>query len=122
MQLRDILKDIKTVKVTADLSLEIKGITQNSKKIEEAFIFATLKGARFDGNAIIPNAMDMGAVCVVTDTPPILDVPYILVENVRESLSMMLSNFYGRPQDSFKISVGITQRIIAHYPSAMSST
>lgn len=108
MQLRDILKSIKTVKVEVDLSLEIKGITGNSKKIEKGFIFAALKGARFDGNAFIGDAMDMGAVCVVTDTPPISDVPYILVENVRESLSMMLSNFYGRPQDSFKVSVGIT--------------
>ena len=108
MELRAILCDVETVKITADLNLEIKGITDNTKRIREGFIFCACKGARFDGNTFIPTAFEGGAVCVVTETVPLTDVPYVLVKDVRRALSLMLSNLYSRPQDSFKVSVGIT--------------
>ena len=108
MELTKVLQDVKTIEVSADLSLDIKGVTQNSRNIKEGCIFVALKGARFDGNSFIPSAMEMGAVCIVTDTKPTSSVPYVLVDDPRKALSLMLSNFYGRPQDSFKLSVGVT--------------
>lgn len=108
MELRSILQGIETKKVTASLDIDIKGVTQNSKNIQDGYIFVALKGARFDGNEFIPNALKAGAVCVVTDTEQKDGVPYILVDSPRQAMSAMLSNFYSRPQDSFKYSVGIT--------------
>lgn len=108
MELKAILSDVEALKISADLNLEIKGITDNTKRIKEGFVFCACKGARFDGNAFIPMAFEGGAVCVVTETVPMTDVPYVLVKDVRRALSVMLSNFYSRPQDSFKICVGIT--------------
>ncbi|MBE6651162.1 MAG: UDP-N-acetylmuramoyl-L-alanyl-D-glutamate--2,6-diaminopimelate ligase [Ruminococcaceae bacterium] len=108
MELKNLLHGIDTKKISADLSVDIKGITQNSKKISEGYIFVALKGARFDGNAFIPTAIELGAVCVVTDTEPEANVPYILVDSPRRVLSELLSNFYERPQDSFVYSVGVT--------------
>lgn len=108
MKLKELLRDVRALDVKAPLDLEIKGVTQNSKKISDGFVFVALKGARFDGNAFIGKALEMGAVCIVTDRAPSSDVPYVLVERVRESLSLMLSNFYSRPQESFKLTVGVT--------------
>ncbi len=108
MELNKVLQGIDAKKINADLSADITGITQNSKKIIKGCIFVALKGARFDGNEFIPSALEMGAVCVVTDTEPSEDIPYILVDSPRKTLSLLLSNFYSRPQDSFKFSVGIT--------------
>ncbi len=108
MELNKVLQGIDVKKINADLSADITGVTQNSKKIQKGCIFVALKGARFDGNEFIPSALEMGAACIVTDTEPSKDIPYILVESPRKALSLLLSNFYDRPQDSFKFSVGIT--------------
>ena len=108
MELKALLRDVELLKINADLSLDINGITENSKKIKEGFIFVAFKGSRFDGNAFIESALEMGAVCIVTEYEPKEEVPYILVKDVRSALSVMLSNFYHRPQESFKMSVGIT--------------
>lgn len=108
MELKKVLHGIDVKEIKADLSLDVKGVTQNSKNIKEDYIFVALKGARFDGNAYIPSALEMGAVCIVTDTKPEGDVPYVLVDCPRKALSLLLSNFYSRPQDSFKLSVGVT--------------
>lgn len=108
MKLEQVVLGIDIIESNVPDSLEIKGVTQNSKKIEEGFVFVALKGAKFDGNAFIPTALEMGAVCVVTDTKPEADVPYLLVASPRQALSAMLCNFYSRPQDSFRFSVGIT--------------
>lgn len=108
MELKKVLQGIETKKIKADLSVDVKGVTQNSKKIGEGFVFVALKGARFDGNEFIPTALEMGAVCIVTDREPEGEVPYILVDSPRQTLSLLLSNFYSRPQDSFVLSVGVT--------------
>lgn len=108
MELKKVLQGIETVKISADLDVNVTGVTQDSRKIKDGYIFVALKGARSDGNAFIPTAFEKGAVCVVTDTAPNDNVPYILVENPRQVLSLMLSNLYSRPQDSFKYSIGIT--------------
>lgn len=108
MELKKVLQGIDVKEIKADLSLNISGVTQNSKNIKENYIFVALKGARFDGNAYIPSALEMGAVCIVTDTKPSGDLPYVLVDCPRKALSLLLSNFYSRPQDSFKLSVGVT--------------
>ena len=108
MKLKAILQDIEVIKTNADEGLEIKGITENSKKIKEGFIFVACRGARFDGNLFIDSAIQSGAACVVTDVIPASKVPYILVDDVRSTFSKMLSNFYSRPQESFRFSIGIT--------------
>ncbi len=108
MKLNKVLDSVEVIKTNVPLDLEIKGITENTKKIEEGFIFVAIKGARFDANTFIESALEMKAVCIVTDTEPDSQVPYVLVADVRKTLSLMLCNFYSHPQESFKICVGIT--------------
>ena len=48
MELSKVLQDIKVKKINADPSVEVTGITQNSRRIQKGYIFVALKGARFD--------------------------------------------------------------------------
>ena len=108
MKLNEVLYGIEVIKTNVSPDVEIKGITENTKKIKEGFIFTAIKGAKFDANTFIKNALEMKAVCIVTDTEPEENVPYVLVKDTRKTLSLMLCNFYSRPHESFKICVGIT--------------
>lgn len=108
MKLKEVLNGIEIIKTNITSEPEIKGITENTKKIKEGFIFTAIKGARFDANTFIKAALEMKAVCIVTETEPEDEVPYVLVKDARKTLSLMLCNFYSRPHESFKICVGIT--------------
>ncbi len=108
MEIRELLRGIETIEIKASLDTEAKGIVQDSRKIEDGFVFVAIKGVRSDGNEYISSALAKGAVCVVTDVAPKSDIPYILVHDARQTLSLMLSNFYNRPQDSFEYTIGVT--------------
>ncbi|MBE6701538.1 MAG: UDP-N-acetylmuramoyl-L-alanyl-D-glutamate--2,6-diaminopimelate ligase [Ruminococcaceae bacterium] len=108
MELKKLLQDVNLKEINVDLNVEIEGITQDSRSIKKGYAFVALKGAHIDGNKYIPSAINNGASLIVTEEKPEEDCPYIIVDNPRQALSQMLSNFYSRPQDSFKFKVGVT--------------
>lgn len=76
----------------------IEGIGVDSKKIKENYIFIET-----EGNAKYTlEALKNGAVIVVSQTM-YDEIPCIKVENVRESMSILCSEFYDNPQSNLKI-------------------
>ncbi|WP_430593061.1 UDP-N-acetylmuramoyl-L-alanyl-D-glutamate--2,6-diaminopimelate ligase [Humidisolicoccus flavus] len=70
---------------------EVTGITNNSRDVRPGDIFAALPGAATHGAAFSAGAVDAGAVAIVTDSAGALlqgelEVPVLVVENVREAL------------------------------------
>ena len=47
---------------------EVKGISFNSKNIENGYIFIAKKGFSYDGNDYINEAFSNGALCVISDS------------------------------------------------------
>ncbi len=108
MLLEKVFSEIDIIKSNIDFSLDATGITENSRRVKDGFVFCALKGERVDGNKYIPSALEMGAACIVTDTEPDSDIPYVLVDDARSTFSLILANFYSHPEKSFKICVGVT--------------
>ncbi|MGL4253690.1 MAG: Mur ligase family protein, partial [Fusobacteriaceae bacterium] len=81
----------------------------DSRKIEKNGVFVALKGAAADGHRYIGRAVELGAVAVLHSDPveKIPGIDYYQIENLRENLGDIASQFYGYPQDKLKI-VGIT--------------
>ena len=79
MKLKDILKDIKVIKQTADPQLEISDIVYDSRKAAPGSLFVAVTGYVTDGNLYIGKALENGAVAVVTAVEPKEDIPYVLV-------------------------------------------
>ena len=64
--LRDILKPLSVDK--SDLSpIEISGLSINSKTIKPGDLFIAIAGAKKNGNDYIGEAIQLGAVAIVTD-------------------------------------------------------
>ena len=101
MKLKDIL-------VSANIDIEVTGISYNSKVTKPGDVFVAITGFQTDGHKYINNAVENGAVCVVCERPQEnLEVPYFVVENSRKALAEMSCNFYNNPTKKFNL-IGVT--------------
>ena len=107
MKLKELLKDIEVLNISADLETQITGVAYDSRKVTPGSLFVAISGFATDGNKYIPMAMEKGAVAVITAKKPEQDVPYILVESDRKALAMLGVNFYGHPAEKMTM-IGIT--------------
>lgn len=65
----------------------VKGVTTDSRSLEEGCLFVALKGERFDGHRFVPNAVEGGAVCCIVQSDSGLDgMPVMVVEDTLAAL------------------------------------
>lgn len=116
MKLTELLRVLDNYNIsTSAVDFEAAGVTCNSKKVRDNFIFVAIKGSNFDGNLFIEEAVTQGAKAVVVQANEIL-VPaptlhrggqLIKVSDTRKALADLAREFYGNPCRSLKI-IGIT--------------
>ena len=56
--------------VPAGSSITVTGVAYDSRMVEPGHVFVALKGVRADGTAFLQEALDRGAVAVVSEQPP----------------------------------------------------
>ncbi len=49
------------------LDIEVTGVAIDSRKVEEGYLFIPIKGARVDGHTFIPQVMEKGALCTLSE-------------------------------------------------------
>jgi UDP-N-acetylmuramoyl-L-alanyl-D-glutamate--2,6-diaminopimelate ligase len=81
-------------------AIDIRGLTADSRAVEQGYLFAAIPGSQVDGRAFIGQAIDQGAVAVMgPDGDPQPDipgtVPYLAQSNPRRCLARMAASFYG---------------------------
>ena len=107
MKLSDILQNISTQHVSADLEMEITGVSYDSRQTQPGDLFVAMTGFATDGHKYISAAVERGAVCILCQTPPEGDIPYIQVENSRRALAVVGANFFHHPAREMTM-VGVT--------------
>ncbi|MEW6146003.1 MAG: UDP-N-acetylmuramoyl-L-alanyl-D-glutamate--2,6-diaminopimelate ligase [Thermodesulfobacteriota bacterium] len=110
MTLREIIRGIKIKKFDGDDGLEISGISIDSNKVKEGYLFAALKGEKTDGHRYIDSALGNGARALLVEDEPgrtCHGVSVIVAEDSRESLAKAAANFYGNPADELCLA-GVT--------------
>ena len=100
MKLNDLLAGIPVVSASADLNLEISGVSYDSRETRAGDMFVAVTGYAMDGHTFIPKAVDAGAICVLCERPPESRIPYVQVENSRRALAILGANWFGHPADS----------------------
>ncbi|MBI1909764.1 MAG: UDP-N-acetylmuramoyl-L-alanyl-D-glutamate--2,6-diaminopimelate ligase [Deltaproteobacteria bacterium] len=98
-------------KTAGNLSIPVCGITCHSKKVRPGFIFAALPGLKTEGKLFIEEAIDRGAVGILSQDPPPspwnTQLGWAQVKEPRKALARLSSNFYGEPSRALKL-IGIT--------------
>lgn len=88
--------------------IDVKGIAEDSRLVEDGYIFFATKGYNVDHFDYIDEAIKNGAIAIVCDRKPNFDVDVcILVDNVRSSLIAACEKFYDVKAENFKF-IGIT--------------
>ena len=88
-------------------NLDIKGIKTNSKEVSEGDLFVCIKGANVDRHDYIDQAIDKGAIALITAKDVDVIVPYVKVDDPNEIIEDLYRDFYDNPQDKLKI-IGVT--------------
>ncbi len=79
----------------------ISGLDYDSRRVKDAYLFFAFPGARVDGREFAGQAVDSGAVAVVSELPAPegFSAPWIQVEHGRRALAMAAKAFYGKPDE-----------------------
>jgi UDP-N-acetylmuramoyl-L-alanyl-D-glutamate--2,6-diaminopimelate ligase len=109
LQLREAIKDTGIIKIDGPSDIDIKGVTCDSKKIKNGFMFVAIKGNKLDGRQFVKEAIEKGAICVASEQGFIKakGITNITVKDVRGAYAKICCNFYKNPSQALKV-IGIT--------------
>lgn len=76
------------------LEKEVSSVTIDSRKIQKDSLFIAIKGARVDGHDLIPQTIEAGALCALSEKE-LGDVPfsYILVDSCKQALKDLAEHY-----------------------------
>ena len=77
--------------------IEVQGITSNSRKVKQGFLFVCLEGTKNDGHRYINDALLHGASAVIIEKEIFSCNCSILVGDTRATLAKMMNVFCGEP-------------------------
>lgn len=110
MKLNILMERIQTVSVNGAADADVKGITHDSRQVKPGFIFCALKGQRDDGTRYIQDAIDKGAVVIVSNRAAVMSrgqVVSVQVRKPRDVVAVLANAFYDDPSRKLKV-LGIT--------------
>ena len=104
MKLSALLQGVKTLNAFEDV--EIERVTDKIKDTKENTLFVCIDGNQFDGHKMAKQALQSGAVAVISERDLKIN-RQIIVENTRKAYSQIASNFYDNPTKKLKL-IGVT--------------
>ncbi len=109
-KLQDFFPADEVVAVRGDLDRPISGLTMDSRRVVPGNLFFALPGLRTDGAAYIDEAINRGAVAVVTQRPvtrPHGRVTFIQVADARATLARVAQRYFRFPDRELAV-IGVT--------------
>ncbi|MBF0565628.1 MAG: UDP-N-acetylmuramoyl-L-alanyl-D-glutamate--2,6-diaminopimelate ligase [Nitrospirae bacterium] len=113
MNIGEVLDKIRVKEINGSIIKNAKGISYDSRRIEEGSMFFAVRGENTDGHAYIREAIKKGAQTIIyEDEIPAesvagKDVLLVMVEDVRLALAYIAANYYGDPSQKLTLA-GIT--------------
>jgi UDP-N-acetylmuramoyl-L-alanyl-D-glutamate--2,6-diaminopimelate ligase len=109
-QLSDYIREDEAIAVKGSLERPISGLVMDSRRVVPGTLFFALPGLRSNGAAFIDEAVNRGAVAVVTQkipTPTPAKVTFIQVADARATLARVAQRFYKFPDRELQV-IGVT--------------
>jgi len=109
MRLADVQQAIATRPSTGSgQGQPITGVAYDSRAVFPGYVFVALKGVHADGATFARQAVERGAVALVSEQPlPDAGVPVLQVTDARLALAELAADFHGHPSERMRV-VGIT--------------
>lgn len=108
MELKSLLSKVGHITVDGSQDCDIKSISYDSRHVEPGSLFVALRGEKVDGHRYIEQAVEKGAVAVVTQQDvPKINATVVRVNETHRALAECAAAFYQNPSHYMKM-VGIT--------------
>jgi UDP-N-acetylmuramoyl-L-alanyl-D-glutamate--2,6-diaminopimelate ligase len=109
MRLGELLRGLPTLEMGADSGVEVSSLAYDSRRVEARTLFFAIQGEKADGHDFIPQALERGAVAIVSErqAPVELASRWVRVAKIRRVLSGAARAFYGQPDSRLRL-IGIT--------------
>jgi UDP-N-acetylmuramoyl-L-alanyl-D-glutamate--2,6-diaminopimelate ligase len=82
---------------------EVSGISHDSRRVKPGDLFVALPGTKVDGATFAAEAVQRGAVAIVSEKPVAAAAASFRVPSARAALAVLASNFYGKPSDHLRL-------------------
>ena len=118
MDIKLILKNI----IKTDTTLDVSGLSLNTKTLNKGDVFVALQGEKNHGVEFIEDAIEKGCIAVLVDGKDFdCKVPSIRVDNLKAHLSTLAQNFYTSAKNVDLIAVTGTngKTSVSHYISQL---
>jgi len=111
MRLGRLLESISKKELINFKDIQIEGIKTDSRKVKPKDIFVCLRGKNFDGHNFAREAIENGAVAIISEESinfPLGDfIPIIIVPSTKKAYSLIAQKFYSESANRFKL-IGVT--------------
>lgn len=112
MTLAELLRAAAARRVAGSMEVNISGLRHDSREILAGDLFFAMPGAKTDGNRHAKQALDNGAVAIVSELEPppppaVMKGTWVQVKNIAEAMAGMSDAFYGHPSGAMTM-VGVT--------------
>ena len=107
--LTDILRGLTAAPAAAAPGPTVTGVAYDSRTVTAGMVFVALKGQHADGAVFVRQAIERGAVAIVSEqpAPADVDVLWTTVTDARHALALLAAAFYEHPSREMRV-VGIT--------------
>ena len=103
MLLKQLLSNVETSDIFGNKDISINNLKCNSKDIERGDLFFCFSGWNNNGEDYVIEAVNRGAVCVVSEKALDIKVTNVVVKDCRLAMSLISANFYGNPANKMKM-------------------
>ncbi len=103
MKLKDLIKNLNTVKIIGNPNVEIENIKIDSNSVTKGSLFICLNGRDFDGHDFVKQVKRYGAVAIVCEKELDTPITQVIVSDSRKAMSNIASEFYGHADKKMKI-------------------
>jgi UDP-N-acetylmuramoyl-L-alanyl-D-glutamate--2,6-diaminopimelate ligase len=94
-------------RLVGDPDAAVRAMTHDSRRAAPGTLYACVRGERHDGHEFAPAAVAAGASALLVEHTLELDVPQLVVDDVRAAMGPVAAAVYGHPSTALTI-VGIT--------------
>src|SRR5881398_2760207 len=107
MHLERVIAALAPADVLRRAPVEIGDLAYDARAAGPGSLFFCVPGTRADGHDFAADAVANGAVALVVERPVELDVPQLVVPDVRRAMAPVADEFFGRPSEELQVA-GVT--------------
>ena len=110
MTLAQLFQSISETGISGDSERAVAGLAYDSRRVSPGDVFFAISGFRQDGHRFISDALDRGAIAIVSEAEPRIErsgAAWVQVPNIRRALALASAEFYRYPSRELDL-VGIT--------------